>query len=140
MITAVDTSVLLDVFGADPTFGPTSRSALADCLATGAVVACEVVWAEVAGFFPSRHAAGEAMDTLGVGYRAMQRGAALAAAEAWRTYRQRGGSRQRMVADFLIGAHALSHTDQLLTRDRGFYRAYFSDLEVLEPSVGRRAD
>ncbi|MGH8901101.1 MAG: type II toxin-antitoxin system VapC family toxin [Egibacteraceae bacterium] len=133
MITSVDTSVLLDVFGADRVFGPTSRSTLSDCLATGSVVACAVVWAEVAGFFPSPPAAGDAMDTLGVGYSAMQRDAALAAARSWNAYRQQGGSRQRMVADFLIGAHALRHADQLLTRDRGFYRAYFSDLKILEP-------
>lgn len=134
MITAVDTSVLLDVFGADATFGPGSRSTLARCLTTGGAVACEVVWAEVAGFFSSSHAAEEAMQTLGIDYSPMQRGAALAAAEAWKTYRQKGGSRQRMVADFLIGAHASVHADRLLTRDRGFYRTYFSDLEVLEPA------
>lgn len=32
MITAVDTSVLLDVFGADPSFGPSSQATLRDCL------------------------------------------------------------------------------------------------------------
>ncbi len=74
------------------------------------------------------------MDALGVDYSAMQRGAALGAAQSWKIYRQRGGSRQRMVADFLIGAHACSHSEQLLTRDRGFYRAYFSGLKILRPS------
>jgi hypothetical protein len=41
MLTAVDTSVLLDVFGADATFGPRSRDALKRCLAEGGLVACD---------------------------------------------------------------------------------------------------
>lgn len=106
MITAVDTSVLLDVFGADRTFGPTSRSALSDCLATGNVLACEVVWVEVAGFFSSPRAAEEAMDTLGVGYSAMQRGAALAAARAWRISRQQDGSRDLKILEPSVGPGA----------------------------------
>lgn len=134
MITAVDTSVLLDVFGADPTFGPRSRKSVRSCLTEGHLIVCEVVWVEVASFFPSPAAAQDAMDRLGAAYSPIELKTALAASQAWKVYRRRGGQRERVVADFLIGAHAFSQAERLLTRDRGFYRTYFSRLRVLDPS------
>lgn len=139
MITAVDTNVLLDVFGADPTFGPRSKQAVRTCFTEGRLIACEVVWAEVAAFFPSSNAAQDAMNRLGVHFSPIDLQAALAASTAWKVYRSHGGERARVVADFLIGAHALSQADRLLTRDRGFYRAYFSRLRVIDPAKAQRA-
>ena len=52
MITAVDTNVLLDVVGADPTFGPASASALRTALRQGQLLSCEVVWARLRARFP----------------------------------------------------------------------------------------
>lgn len=49
----------------------------------------------------------------------------------WREYRASGGKRTRLIADFLIGAHAQVRGGPLLTHDRGFFRRYFTDLQIL---------
>jgi predicted nucleic acid-binding protein len=134
MITAVDTNVLVDVFKADSTFGPRSAEALQSCLDEGSLVACDIVWAETGTVFVRHGEFLEAMLALGIGYSPTSRDTSLVAARAWRLYRTRGGQRQRVVADFLIGAHALQQADRLLTRDRGFYRDYFEKLRIIDPT------
>lgn len=136
MITAVDTNVLLDVFGADPEFGQRSASALRRCLAEGSLIACEVVWAETAASFPAIATAERALNDLRVDFSGLDDEIALATGTAWRAYREAGGTRERVIADFLIGAHALDRADRLLTRDRGFYRRYFAGLSIIDPSDG----
>ena len=134
MITAVDTNVLIDVFAADAEFGPASRRAIRDGIAQGGLVACEAIWAEVSAAFPSSEAARAALDALGVTFSPLDAATALAAGRLFAQYLRRGGKRRRVVADFLIGAHAAAHADRLLTRDRGFYRIYFGDLTLVDPA------
>jgi len=135
MITAVDTNVLVDVLEADPVHGEASRAALKRCLREGSIAACDVVWAEVATIYAgSARALLAALDTLGLRYSPMDKGAALRAAHQWHRFRRSAGGRERIVADFLIGGHALEQCDRLLTRDRGFYRRYFKGLAILDPS------
>jgi predicted nucleic acid-binding protein len=134
MITAVYTNVLLDVFLDDPKFGPASGQLLRRCIREGVLVAGEVVWSECAAVFPNDQSARSAMNGLDVRFVPTTVEAAIRAGHAWRLYRSRGGQRDRMVADFLIGAHALLQSDRLLSRDRGFYASYFSELTVLDPS------
>ncbi|MEJ7803295.1 MAG: type II toxin-antitoxin system VapC family toxin [Candidatus Limnocylindria bacterium] len=133
MITAVDSSVLLDVLGGDARFGDASRNALRQSLLDGSVIACEVVWAETTGWF--RAASGSAaVGRLRVSYDSMGHASAELAGRAWGDYRAAGWPRQRLIGDFLVGAPASLQADRLLTRDRGFYRRYFADLTVVDPT------
>ena len=135
MITAVDTNVLVDILEPDPIQGVASGNALTNCLAEGTVVACDVVWAEVATVYGEKQVELlAALETLGIDYSEVTQDAALEAARHWHAYRSREGSRQRIAADFIVGAHAITQCDRLLTRDRGFYGSSFTGLAVLDPS------
>jgi len=59
--------------------------------------------------------------------------AALGAATCWYSFRKKNKVRDRIVADFLVGGHALILSDRFLTRDRDFYRDYFKGLRVISP-------
>jgi predicted nucleic acid-binding protein len=136
VITAVDTSVLIDVFGPETEQTVASGESLRGALTEGVLIACEVVWAEVAAGFPQGDV-GAAMERLGVGFSPATQETAVLAGMLWGRHRARGGARGRLVADFMIGAHASRQADRLLTRDRGFYRTYLSDLVVVDPATAR---
>ena len=135
MITAVDTNILLDVFANDPTFGARSLAALRACLVEGPVIACDVVWAELVAAFETPDAADRALGAIPVTCEPLRRVAAARAGAAWRAYRRAGGPRERVIADFLVGAHAVEQADRLLTRDRGFHRLAFAGLAIVDPSA-----
>ena len=50
---------------------------------------------------------------------------------ASRRRKQRAGQPRRILADFLIGAHALEKGHSLLTLDEGIYRAAFPKLHIV---------
>ena len=136
MTTSVDSSVLIDFLNRDPEFGVGSRSSLRSCAAQGRLLACDVVWAEIAGFFPSFSVCRDILQELQIEFSPIEPETAFEAGVAWKAYRKSGGARTRVAADFLIGAHALLQADRLLTRDHGFYRSCFKRLSVLDPSNG----
>ncbi len=144
MRTAVDTSVLLDVLTGDETFGRASQEALRKAYDAGGLVASDVVWAEVRANFAADGPFETAMRVLGVVFEATRPEASTLAGRLWReraratkklsSSAMEGRQAKRVVADFLVGAHAMLQADILLARDRGFYRGYFKGLRVIDPS------
>lgn len=119
MITAVDSSVLLDILTDDPVFYAESEARLLAALEEGSIVACPPVWAEVSEFFSSPEECIETLVGMRVDFAPLTAKDAADAGQILRVYRSRGGRRRRVSADALIATHAANWGFPLLTRDRG---------------------
>lgn len=96
---------------------------------------CEAVWSEVRAGYDDERRFELAMDALGISFVPMAAASAALAGATFRAYRRRGGTRERIMADFLIGAHALGHADRLLTRDASFFERNFPALTLIDSSA-----
>lgn len=135
MITAVDTSVILDVLTGDPTFAELSEAALRQARAEGKLIVCECVIAEIFPALNDRTRLGDLLGDWQVELSPINLEGALLAGEYFSAYLMRGGTAIRVIPDFLIGAHATVAAERLLARDRGYLRDYFTSLVVWDPGV-----
>jgi len=134
VITAVDTNILLDVLRPDENFVRTSSDALETSASEGSLVICDIVYAELCCHFNTPKECDTFLETADFRVQSLSREAHFLASRAWRLYRKQGGTRTRILADFMIGAHAATMATRLLTRDRGFYRKLFPQLTILDPT------
>lgn len=138
MTTVVDTNVVAALWDAYEVVNRAARTALDDALDRGGLIVPAPVFAELMAF-PGRTEAflntffrdtGITVDWQ------VSEGVWRAAGHAFGVYaarrRQQSGSvPRRILADFLIGAYAERNGYQLLTLDRGIYRAAFPKLKLV---------
>ena len=129
MITALDSSVLLAIVKNEAS-AQAWIALLVKLRASGSLAIAEVAWAETRPWFHSRSAQITAMESLGVRFLPVTEEASALAGEIYGDYRRAGGTRQKILSDFLIGAHALVQAHQLASADDGFFRTYFRGLKI----------
>jgi predicted nucleic acid-binding protein len=130
----VDTNVLLDVFERAPSWWEWSAQQLRFQSRVHELAVNPVVYAEVSPAFESPVELDERLNGMEVTFRDLSREALFLAGHAHRRYRQSGGAREQMLADFIIGAHAVVLGCGILTRDARRYRSYFPRVPLVTPS------
>jgi predicted nucleic acid-binding protein len=155
MTVAVDTNILLDILLPDPRYLERSLSLLTTYGRKHLLIISEVVYAELATQFSDKQQLLDFLTTTDI--RLVNSGpeALWIASRAWEMYTKHRSkefqcsncgnrqtlkcekcgqlitARQHIISDFLVGGHALLHAGILLTRDRGYYRRYFTKLTVI---------
>jgi predicted nucleic acid-binding protein len=137
MITAVDTNIVVALWDEDPRLSLGAESALDKAFHEGGLVIAAPVFAELlAAPGRSESFVGTFLSETGMAVdwdltQPMWRRAGRAfRAYAERRRRQRSSGPRRILADFLIGAHAETRGFQLLTLDEQLYSSYFPELRL----------
>jgi predicted nucleic acid-binding protein len=128
----IDSSVLLDVFTEDPRWLAWSQVQLTRAAQRGTVVVNAVVLAEIAPRFSRVEALRSALPSMAV-IEEIPAAAAFLAGHAHANYRRAGGTREAILPDFLIGAHAAVTARPLLTRDPRRVATHIPGAKLITP-------
>jgi predicted nucleic acid-binding protein len=132
-VTLVDTNVLIDVLSDDPNWRSWSEDRLGERSDEGPLLINEVVYAELSSRFAAEAQLDDAIWELNVILEWSPKSALFLAGQAFERYRRAGGTRNGVLSDLFIGAHALVERLPILTRDIRRYRTYFPAVKLISP-------
>lgn len=128
----VDTNILVDLREEDSRWFEWSLGAMASAV-SGRVTISAIVMGELMSRGGSAAELTTQLEVFRIEPEALSVRAGMRAGAAHCTYRKAGGTREKLLADFLIGAHAATAGQPLLTRDPRRYRTYFPELTLITP-------
>jgi predicted nucleic acid-binding protein len=131
----VDTNVLVDVLENDPEWADWSIGQLRAQSKVHRLAINLVIYSELSLTFSTVEALDKTIDELGLAMIELPRPALFLAGKAFVRYRRQGGTKNSVLADFFIGAHAAVSRYPLLTRDPRRYLSYFSDVQLIAPEI-----
>lgn len=135
MATLVDTNVLIDIAVRDPLWLQWSRRRVEAARRESVILINQIIYSEFSLRYETIDDVDNAIPEDEFRRESLPWEAAFAASRAFALYRRSGGQREKVLPDFLIGAHAAVRGYAILTRDPGGYRTYFPDLEIIAPDT-----
>lgn len=137
MRTAIDTNILSALWSGEPLASLVSEE-LNQAAAAGGLVICAVVYAELLAHPKAKlDFVDDFLSTTGIsidfdlGEPVWREASVCFAKYATRRRASRGGRTKRLLADFIVGGHALLRSDRLLTLDSSRYSRDFPDLKQI---------
>jgi predicted nucleic acid-binding protein len=130
----VDTNVLLDVLLEDPKWCQWSQGQLEGANLTDGLAINAVIYSELSMAFARIEELEAVISEASLALEPIPREALFLAGKVFLDYRRRQGSKQSVLPDFYIGAHAAVNSYPLLTRDVARYRSYFPTVRLIAPA------
>jgi len=132
-VVLVDTNVLLDVLQDDTQWAEWSQSSLDKASLSDSLSINAVIYSELSIAFERIEDLESVLSEASLLVEPIPREALFLAGKAFVNYRRRKGTKQSVLPDFYIGAHAAVSGFSILTRDVSRYRTYFPTVELIAP-------
>jgi predicted nucleic acid-binding protein len=129
----IDTNVLLDVLENDLTWAPWSQDQLDAAAATDSLAINSIIYSELSIAFARIEELDTVIEEASLNIEAIPKEALFLAGKAFLVYRKSQGTKNNVLPDFFIGAHAAVMQWPILTRDVDRYRTYFPRVELITP-------
>jgi len=155
MTIAIDTNILFDILLPDPKFKDSSLNLLKDYSKSNKLIISEIVYSELASQFNEQDLLDLFLSDVNIFIKNTGKDGLWIASKVWNDYNKNRDtklqcnncghfqnyycnkcnklikSKQHIIPDFIIGGHAIENGNKLISRDRGFYRKYFTELEII---------
>lgn len=155
MTIAIDTNILFDILLPDPKFKDSSLNLLKDYSKSNKLIISEIVYSELASQFNEQYLLDLFLSDSNIFIKNTGKDGLWIASKVWNDYNKNRNtklqcnncghfqnyycnkcnklikSKQHIIPDFIIGGHAIENSNKLISRDRGFYRKYFTELEII---------
>jgi predicted nucleic acid-binding protein len=132
-VVLVDTNVLLDVLENDPEWAAWSQAKLDAASATAKLAINPIIYSELSIAFARIEELETVIEEASLTIEPIPREALFLAGKVFLNYRRGRGTKQSVLADFYIGAHAAVMQWPILTRDVGRYRRHFPTVTLITP-------
>ena len=131
----VDTNVLIDVLNNEPQWADWSIHQLRVQSKIHVLTINPIIYAELSCTFKKVEDLDEVLQVMGLKFNQITKPALFLAGKAFLRYRQQGGVKNSILADFFIGAHAAVSRLPVLTRDTQRYQTYFPTVKLVSPNA-----
>src|ERR1700685_4006048 len=129
----VDTNVLLDVLEKDIEWPAWSQESVDPATATETLAINPIIYSELSIAFARIEELESVIKEGSLTVEPIPREALFLAGKVFLRYRQSRGTKQNVLPDFFIGAHAAVMQWPILTRNVRRYRTYFPTVQLITP-------
>lgn len=131
----VNTNVLVDVLENDPEWPDWSIGQLREQSKIHRLAINPIIYSELSLTFSTVQALDKTIEELGLVLPELPRPALFLAGKAFVRCRRQGGTKNNVLGDFFIGAHAVVSGHPILTQETRRYAAYFPGMTLIAPNV-----